>query len=134
LAGIIVTALFQGVLTLIQIIAQPENVSAIVGWIAGRLNAVTWNHVLLSAPLAFAGMLGILLVRWRIFVLSMGDEEARALGMDVVKERLVVITVIRCYVPPHSGCSSEVRVGLRDTSGGRGNARRSTPLLVLVET
>jgi iron complex transport system permease protein len=98
LAGIIVTALFQGVLTLIQIIAQPENVSAIVGWIAGRLNAVTWNHVLLSVPLAFVGMLGILLVRWRVFVLSMGDEEARALGMDIVKERLVVIILVSLAV------------------------------------
>ena len=93
LAGIIVSALFQGVLTLIQITAQPENVSAIVGWISGRLNAVSWNHVLLSMPLALVGILGVILLRWRVFMLSLGDEEAKALGMNVERER-VVVTVL----------------------------------------
>jgi len=90
LAGIIVSALFQGVLTIIQITAQPENVSAIVSWIAGRLNAVSWNHVLLSTPLALVGILGVILLRWRVFMLSMGDEEAKALGINVGRERVVV--------------------------------------------
>jgi iron complex transport system permease protein len=93
LAGIIVSALFQGVLTLIQVTAQPENVSAIVGWISGRLNAVSWNHVLLSMPLALVGILGVILLRWRVFMLSLGDEEAKALGMNVERER-VVVTVL----------------------------------------
>jgi ABC-type Fe3+-siderophore transport system, permease component len=93
LAGIIVSALFQGVLTLIQITAQPENVSAIVGWISGRLNAVSWNHVLLSMPLALVGILGVILLRWRVFMLSLGDEEAKALGINVERER-VVVTVL----------------------------------------
>jgi len=91
LAGVVVSALFQGALTVIQIMAQPENVSAIVSWIVGRLNAVYWNHVLLSAPPALVGILGIILLRWRIFVLSMGDEEARALGVNVRRERVAVI-------------------------------------------
>ncbi len=91
LAGIIVSALFQGVLTLIQITARPENVSAIISWIAGRLNAVSWDHVLLSTPLALVGILGVVLLRWRIFVLSMGDEEAKALGINVGRERVAVI-------------------------------------------
>jgi len=90
LAGIIVSALFQGVLTIIQITAQPENVSAIVSWIAGRLNAVYWNHVLLSTPLVLVGILGVILLRWRVFMLSMGDEEAKALGVNVKRERVVV--------------------------------------------
>ena len=91
LAGVVVSALFQGVLTIIQIMAQPENVSAIIGWIAGRLNTVHWNHVLLSTPPALIGILGITLLRWRIFVLSMGDEEAKALGINVRRERVIVI-------------------------------------------
>ena len=90
LAGVIVSALFQGVLTIIQITAQPENVSAIVSWIAGRLNAVHWNHVLLSTPPALVGILGIILLRWGVFVLSMGDEEAKALGINVRRERVVI--------------------------------------------
>jgi iron complex transport system permease protein len=93
LAGVIVSALFQGALTLIQIMAHPENISAIVGWMAGRLNAVTWNHVLLSTPLALAGIIGVVLLRWRVYVLSMGDEEAKALGINVTREKIIIIVL-----------------------------------------
>ena len=93
LAGVVVSALFQGVLTLIQITAQPENVSAIISWMAGRLNAVTWNHILLSTPPALVGILGMVLLRWRVYVLSMGDEEAKALGVNVAREKIIIIVL-----------------------------------------
>jgi len=93
LAGIIVTALFQGLLTLVQLTTEPERTQAIVGWISGRLNAVAWNHVLLSIPLAAVGIIGIILLNWRVFILSMGDDEARVLGVNVERERAAVITL-----------------------------------------
>ncbi len=93
LAGVIVTALFQGLLTLVQLITEPERAQAIVGWISGRLNAVAWSHVLLCMPLAVAGITGILLLNWRIFVLSLGDEEARTLGVKVERERASIVAL-----------------------------------------
>jgi len=93
LAGVIVTAMFQGLLTLVQLTTEPERAQAIVGWISGRLNAVTWSHVLLSIPSAAVGIVGIALSNWRIFVLSTGDEEARALGVNVKRERAIIITL-----------------------------------------
>jgi len=94
LAGVIVTAMFQGLLTLVQLITKPESAQAIIGWISGRLNAITWGQTLLSIPLAVVGVTGIALLNWRIFVLSMGDEEARALGVDVKRERTIVIILV----------------------------------------
>jgi len=91
LAGIIVSALFQGALMLIQIAVDPMRLAGIVGWIAGRLYEASWNHVFMSTPLALAGLLGLIMLRWRIFVLSLGDEEAKALGVSVIKERLIII-------------------------------------------
>jgi iron complex transport system permease protein len=91
LAGVIVSALFHGAVMLLQVIADPMRLAGVVGWIAGRLNEVSWSHVLMSAPLALAGLSGLMMLRWRIFVLSLGDEEARALGIDVTKERLIAI-------------------------------------------
>ncbi len=47
--------------------------------------------VLTIAPLILIGMAILLIIRWHLNVLSMGDEEARALGVDTKKLRLIVI-------------------------------------------
>jgi iron complex transport system permease protein len=91
LAGMIISALFAGFLSLIQILVEPEKTQAIVAWMIGRLYTITWSDVRASAPLAILGILGLLYFRWRIFVLSMGDEEARSLGINVERERLLII-------------------------------------------
>lgn len=52
---------------------------------------MTWGDVATSTPLAIAGIVGLLILRWRIFLLSMGDEEAKSLGVNVERERLIVI-------------------------------------------
>ncbi len=91
LAGIVVSALFSGLLSLIQILVEPEKTQTIVAWIIGRLYTVTWRDVTTSAPLAIVGILGLLIFRWRIFALSMGDEEAKSLGINVGRERMLII-------------------------------------------
>ena len=91
LAGIIVSALFSGLLSLVQILVEPEKTQTIVAWIIGRLYAVTWNDVFTSVPLTIVGIIGLLVFRWRAFALSMGDEEARSLGINVERERMLVI-------------------------------------------
>jgi len=91
LAGIIVSALFSGLLALIQILIEPEKTHTIVAWTVGRLHTVGWRDVAISTPLAILGILGLLVFRWRIFLLSMGDEEAKSLGIDVERERVFVV-------------------------------------------
>ncbi len=91
LAGIIVSALFSGLLSLVQILVEPEKTQTIVAWIIGRLYAVTWNDIVTSTPLAVVGILGLLVFRWRTLALSMGDEEAKSLGINVERERMLVI-------------------------------------------
>ncbi len=91
LAGIIVSALFSGLLSLVQILVEPEKTQTIVAWMIGRLHTVTWRDVTTSVPLAVMGITGLLIFRWRIFLLSMGDDEARSLGVDVERERFLVI-------------------------------------------
>jgi len=91
LAGIIVSALFSGLLALIQILIEPEKTHTIVAWTVGRLHTVSWRDVATSTPLAILGIFGLLIFRWRIFLLSMGNEEAKSLGIDVEKERVFVV-------------------------------------------
>jgi len=91
LAGVIVSAFFSGLLSLLQILVEPEQTQTIVAWLIGRLNTTTWHDVAVSAPLALIGILGLLIFRWRLFVLSMGDEEASSLGINVERERILTI-------------------------------------------
>jgi len=91
LGGMIISALFSGLLSLVQILVDPEKTQTIVAWIIGRLNVITWNDVGVSVPLAIVGIIGLLILRWRIFTLSMGDDEAKSLGIHVEKERLLTI-------------------------------------------
>lgn len=91
LAGIIVSALFSGLLSLLQILVEPEKTQTIVAWLIGRLHVTTWGDVRASAPFALIGVFGLLVFRWRLFALSMGDDEARSLGIEVERERMLAI-------------------------------------------
>lgn len=91
LAGIVVSALFTGLLSFVQIMVEPERTQTIVAWMIGRLSSTMWNDVTVSAPLALLGIIGLFAFRWRIFIMSCGDEEARALGVRVAIERKLVI-------------------------------------------
>lgn len=91
LAGVIVSALFSGLLSLLQILVEPEKTQTIVAWLIGRLHLATWSDAKTSAPFALIGVFGLLIFRWRLFALSMGDDEARSLGIEVERERMITI-------------------------------------------
>ncbi len=91
LGGIIISAFFSGLLSLVLILIEPEKTQTIVTWIIGRLHTTTWNSVITSAPLCLLGISGLLFFKWKVFVLSIGDEEAKSVGINVERERFMVI-------------------------------------------
>lgn len=92
LSGVIVSALAEALISLVKYTADPDDtLPAIVYWLMGSLAGVTWkttSHVTL--PVAF-GTTVIVLMRWRINVLSLGDTEARSLGVNVGVSRSIVL-------------------------------------------
>lgn len=95
LAGIVVGAIFSALLSLVKYVADPhQKLPAIVFWLMGSLAAISAQDVATAAPPMLAGMGGLLLVRWRINLLSMGDEEARALGVKT--EQLKGLIILCC--------------------------------------
>jgi iron complex transport system permease protein len=92
LAGVIVGSLFGAITNILTYIADPETkLPAIVFWMMGSFAKVTIDDIYLTAPFILAGMLVLFLIRWRLNPLSMGDEEARALGINTSRLRGVVI-------------------------------------------
>lgn len=92
LGGVISGALFAALLSLVKYLADPYNqLPAIVYWLMGNLSLADRSTVLrVSLPICLG--LGILMLSARkLNVLSMGDEEAAALGINVQRVRLLVI-------------------------------------------
>ena len=68
-----------------------SQLPAITFWLLGSLAGVKLDDLAIAAPLVVVGLVPMVLFRWRIGVLSLGDDEARALGVDVPRLRLLVI-------------------------------------------
>lgn len=92
LAGVVVGSLAGAAISLLKVLADPyDQLPAIVFWLLGSLASIRSEDVLSSTPLVLAALLPLLLLRWRINVLSLGDEEARSLGIEAGRLRLIVI-------------------------------------------
>lgn len=92
LAGIVVGALAGAGISLVKILADPYNqLPAITFWLLGSLSGIKVSDVWGVTPLVIVGLVPLVLLRWRIGVLSLGDDEARALGVNVAFVRGVVI-------------------------------------------
>ncbi len=84
LGGMIIQSIFSALLSLLKYIADPySELPAITFWLMGRLGSVTTQELLFSAIPMLVGLGGMILMRWRLNVLSMGDREAKTLGLNV---------------------------------------------------
>jgi iron complex transport system permease protein len=92
LSGVVVGALAGACISLVKILADPyDQLPAITFWLLGSLAGVKLSDLAIVAPLVIVGLVPLILLRWRIGVLSLGDDEARALGVDVSRLRILVI-------------------------------------------
>lgn len=92
LGGIIVSSIFSALISLGKYMADPFNqLPAIVFWLMGSFAGANFKELGLVIIPILIGLIGILLIRWRINVLSLGDKDARTLGIDLKKNRGAVI-------------------------------------------
>ncbi|EFM21989.1 iron ABC transporter permease [Selenomonas sp. oral taxon 149] len=92
LSGIIVSTLFTSLLSMIKYVADPyDKLPVIVYWLMGSLAPITRDNLILPLLLMAAAFLLLYFLRWKINLLSFGDEEAKSLGIPVERLRLTVI-------------------------------------------
>jgi iron complex transport system permease protein len=97
LSGVIVAAFFSALLSGAKYLADPDSkLPVITYWLLGSLNGASMRSLSLALPPIVLGGAGLMLVRWRLNVLSMGDEEARSLGVrtDRLKGIIIVCTTL----------------------------------------
>jgi iron complex transport system permease protein len=92
LAGVVIGTLLSSVVGLIKYLADPYNqLPAITFWLLGSLTGVTGADLWAILPAIAVGVIPLYLLRWRMNVMTLGDEEAQSLGVDVQRIRFVVV-------------------------------------------
>lgn len=93
LAGIITGSIFGSLVGILKYTAQDTALREIVFWLMGGFYYAGWRDVGLLLPITLGGFLIVWSYGWRINVLSMGDQEARSLGINPEKSKCVLITL-----------------------------------------
>ena len=92
LTGILVSTVFQALISLVKYTADPyEKLPAITFWLMGSLSTAGKNDILIILVPFLLGIVPLFLMRWRLNILSLGDNDVKCLGIDVRNLRLIVI-------------------------------------------
>ena len=73
-----------------KFLVDPHQLQSIVYWLMVSFSLAGWSQVSI-ALLGVAGLLPVYFMRWRLNVLSMGEEEAHSLGVNVKKDRMILL-------------------------------------------
>lgn len=92
LGGTVVGAMFQAMVSFITYIADPySELPSIVFWLMGSLATAGYGKLAIAAVPILLPALVVLALRWRLNILSMGDEDAVALGLRPQRLRLLLL-------------------------------------------
>ena len=101
LGGILISSLFQSLITLLKYTADTENkLPEITFWLMGSLNKASYADVLaMTAPFALCSLL-MVYISGKINILALGDEEAKTLGVNTRALKIIIVltsTVLTSY-------------------------------------
>lgn len=91
LSGMIVSSLFSALVSLVKFMADTEQqLPAITYWLMGSLANANYHSLFIGAPPILVGILLLYLLRWRLNILTLSEEEATAMGLKVKTMRILV--------------------------------------------
>ena len=92
LAGVVVAAIFNAGISIMKYMADPEEqLPAITFWLMGSLTGIRWDNLLYCVPIITVSLIVLLLFSWRLNLLTMGDDEARSMGIKASRLKSIVI-------------------------------------------
>ncbi|MGD9160452.1 MAG: iron ABC transporter permease [Desulfobacteraceae bacterium] len=97
LFGVIIGSFFSALIGFVKYVADPEDqLPAIVYWLLGSMAGASYKDIIWGAPPILIGCAILLSVRWKINILSLGEEEARSLGINTkwLKSMLIMAATI----------------------------------------
>lgn len=103
LGGMLVSTLFQSFVSLIKFMADAnDKLPAITFWLMGSFSRIDQNDLIVVIAPMLLGFALLMLERWKLNVLSFGEDEAKSLGINTARVRLIVIfastLIVACSV------------------------------------
>lgn len=91
LAGIIVSSIFSAGLSIVQLMVDPLKLQGLIFWTMGGFYTATWGKVIYSLAFMAVGFTLIYIFRWKLNILSLGDNDAKMLGLNPIFYKVVFI-------------------------------------------
>lgn len=92
LVGVVIAAFFQALISVLKIVADPVDVLPVITfWLLGGLNKITPGDLPVAGAMTAASIALLYGLRWQVNVMSVGEEEARGLGVNVGLTRLLLV-------------------------------------------
>ena len=92
LSGIMIGSLVSSGTSFIKLVADPaDTLPAITYWLMGSLNGASPKDVIFALVPMALGLVPLHLLRWRLNILTLGDEEAQTMGVNAKRLRSAVI-------------------------------------------
>ncbi len=91
LSGVIISSFFTALVSVVKFLIDPHRLQSIVFWLMGSFSLADWKLVKISFIGIGLSLLPLYLMRWRLNVISMGENEAKMLGVNVKRDRLIFI-------------------------------------------
>lgn len=92
LSGIVVTSVFNALLSGIKFVADPQSkLPAISFWLMGSMNNASFRSIAFYSPAIIAGTIIIYILRWKLNILSLSEDEAKAMGINLKLFKSLII-------------------------------------------
>lgn len=91
LSGIIISSIFTAMLSVIQIVVDPLKLQGLIFWTMGGFYTTTWSKMLGALPFFAIGFVVIFIFRWRLNILSLGDKDAKMLGVNPTVLKTIIL-------------------------------------------
>ncbi|MDD5169076.1 MAG: iron ABC transporter permease [Syntrophales bacterium] len=91
LSGVIISAFFTALVSIVKFLVDPHKLQSIVFWLMGSFSLADWRQVRMAAVGITISLLPVILMRWRLNAMSMGEEEAKLLGIHVKRDRFIFL-------------------------------------------
>lgn len=94
LAGIGVMYIFNAMTTLLMLMADPDDLAEVYSWQVGSLGITTWGDIPIMSVVTIAGFIIMWMLAGKINVLTSGDENAKTLGINADRLRIVCLIIV----------------------------------------
>ncbi|MDR2660330.1 MAG: iron ABC transporter permease [Spirochaetaceae bacterium] len=109
LAGVILSGFFSALVSLMQYLADTETkLPGIVFWLMGSFATADWRKLIFFAIPGLSAAIIMLRLRWRINVISMGDKDARTLGIDLKRAKWLILIMCAMSVASQVAVSGSI--------------------------